>query len=200
MASLPRCNSERAFFHFRLLLPTSEVYNRSSKRNRKKGMRSVTQSTFTYYSQHEEDTDSLGKLLAAYLLPGSVLTLDGDLGAGKTRFSQGFARAIGIQEYVNSPTFTIIKEYEGAKIPFYHMDMYRISQEEADELGLEDYFYGTGVTLIEWSSLIEDLLPPERLAITISLQGDQTRVFHLTPYGDPYVSWCVQMKENGHLQ
>lgn len=200
MASRPRCDSGSAFFHFRLLSPTGEVYNRSSKRNRKKGMRSLAQSTFTYYSQHEDDTDLLGKLLAACLTPGSVLTLDGDLGAGKTRFSQGFARAIGIQEHVNSPTFTIIKEYEGAKLPFYHMDMYRISQEEADELGLEDYFYGTGVTLIEWSSLIEDLLPQERLAITISLQGDQTRVFHLTPHGDPYVSWCVQMKENGHLQ
>ncbi|MBP1965162.1 tRNA (adenosine(37)-N6)-threonylcarbamoyltransferase complex ATPase subunit type 1 TsaE [Paenibacillus aceris] len=163
-------------------------------------MRSLTESTFTYNSQHEDDTDQLGKWLAAFLRPGAVLTLDGDLGAGKTRFSQGFAKAMGIKETVNSPTFTIIKEYEGAKLPFYHMDMYRISQEEADELGLEDYFYGAGVTLIEWSSLIEDLLPQERLSITIALQGDQTRVFHLTPHGEPYVSWCVQMKENGHLQ
>jgi tRNA threonylcarbamoyladenosine biosynthesis protein TsaE len=160
----------------------------------------LPQSTFTYNSQHEEDTDKLGKLLADFLQPGTVLTLDGDLGAGKTRFSQGFALAMGIRETVNSPTFTIIKEYKGAELPFYHMDMYRISQEEADELGLEDYFYGAGVTLIEWSSLIKDLLPSERLAITITHQGDQTRVFHLTPYGDPYQSWCVQMKENGHLQ
>ncbi|MDR6878768.1 tRNA (adenosine(37)-N6)-threonylcarbamoyltransferase complex ATPase subunit type 1 TsaE [Bacillus sp. 3255] len=163
-------------------------------------MRSLAQTAYTYYSRQEADTDKLGQLLAGRLHPGAVLTLDGDLGAGKTRFSQGFARAIGIQETVNSPTFTIIKEYEGAQLPFYHMDMYRISQEEADELGLEDYFYGAGVTLIEWSSLIEDLLPAERLAITISLQEDQTRVFHLTPYGEPYGSWCVQMKENGQLQ
>lgn len=163
-------------------------------------MRSLTQSTFKFYSQHEEDTDRLGALLATYLQPGSVLTLDGDLGAGKTRFSQGFARAIGIAEHVNSPTFTIIKEYEGAHLPFYHMDMYRISQEEADELGLEDYFYGAGVTLIEWSSLIEDLLPPDRLSITITQEVDQTRVFHLTPHGSPYVNWCIQMKENGDLQ
>ncbi|OPH53137.1 tRNA (N6-adenosine(37)-N6)-threonylcarbamoyltransferase complex ATPase TsaE [Paenibacillus ferrarius] len=163
-------------------------------------MRSLTQSTFTYVSRHEGDTDQLGEWLAEFLLPGAVLTLDGDLGAGKTRFSQGFARAMGIADTVNSPTFTIIKEYEGTGLPFYHMDMYRISQEEADELGLEDYFYGAGVSLIEWSSLIEDLLPPARLAITIALQGDQTRVFHLTPHGDPYQSWCVQMKENGHLQ
>ncbi|WP_262495836.1 tRNA (adenosine(37)-N6)-threonylcarbamoyltransferase complex ATPase subunit type 1 TsaE [Paenibacillus sedimenti] len=149
---------------------------------------------------HEEDTDKLGKLLAAYLMPGAVITLDGDLGAGKTRFSQGFARAIGVTEIVNSPTFTIVKEYEGAELPFYHMDMYRISQAEADDLGLEDYFYGSGVTLIEWSSLIEDLLPPERLSITIAHHGGQTRVFHLTPHGEPYQGWCIHMKENGHLQ
>lgn len=133
-------------------------------------------------------------------MPGAVITLDGDLGAGKTRFSQGFARAMGVTEIVNSPTFTIVKEYEGAELPFYHMDMYRISQAEADDLGLEDYFYGSGVTLIEWSSLIEDLLPPERLSITIAHHGEQNRVFHLIPHGAPYTDWCVQMKENGHLQ
>jgi tRNA threonylcarbamoyladenosine biosynthesis protein TsaE len=162
-------------------------------------MRSLAQTTFKFHSEHEADTDKLGTLLSTYLQPGAVLTLDGDLGAGKTRFSQGFARAMGISEHVNSPTFTIIKEYEGAGLPFYHMDMYRISQEEADELGLEDYFYGAGVTLIEWSSLIEDLLPPDRLSITITQEVDQTRVFHLIPHGSPYESWCVQMKENGHL-
>ncbi|MGG1514028.1 tRNA (adenosine(37)-N6)-threonylcarbamoyltransferase complex ATPase subunit type 1 TsaE [Paenibacillus oryzisoli] len=161
---------------------------------------SAQQVTYTFESREEADTDRLGGLLSGYLQPGTVITLDGDLGAGKTRFSQGFARAIGITEHVNSPTFTIIKEYEGDHLPFYHMDMYRISQEEADELGLEDYFYGTGVSLIEWSSLIADLLPPDRLAITISLLEDQSRVFHLTPYGLPYESWCLQMKENGHIQ
>ncbi|TXK76036.1 tRNA (adenosine(37)-N6)-threonylcarbamoyltransferase complex ATPase subunit type 1 TsaE [Paenibacillus sp. N3.4] len=160
----------------------------------------MAQSTFIYNSQQEADTDRLGKLLTDYLMPGSVITLDGDLGAGKTRFSQGFAKAMGITDTVNSPTFTIIKEYEGASLPFYHMDMYRISQEEADELGLEDYFYGAGVTLIEWSSLIPDLLPQDRLSVTITQTAEQTRVFHLTPYGEPYESWCVQMKENGHLQ
>ena len=108
-----------------------EDYNRSSTRTRKKGMGSLTQSTFKFHSLQEEDTDKLGTLLSTYLQPGTVLTLDGDLGAGKTRFSQGFARAMGISEHVNSPTFTIIKEYEGAHLPFYHMDMYRISQEEA---------------------------------------------------------------------
>ncbi|NEW07046.1 tRNA (adenosine(37)-N6)-threonylcarbamoyltransferase complex ATPase subunit type 1 TsaE [Paenibacillus sp. SYP-B3998] len=163
-------------------------------------MRSLTQSTYTYHSSHEEDTDRLGKLLAAYMMPGAVLTLDGDLGAGKTRFSQGFARAIGVTDIVNSPTFTIVKEYEGAELPFYHMDMYRISQMEADDLGLEDYFYGAGVTLIEWSSLIEDLLPSERLSITIAHHGEQARRFHLTPHGELYQQWCAQMKENGHLR
>jgi len=163
-------------------------------------MSKLTPSTFIYTSNHEEDTDKLGRLLSAHLMPGAVITLDGDLGAGKTRFSQGFARAMGITEVVNSPTFTIVKEYEGETLPFYHMDMYRINQVEADELGLEEYFYGAGVTLIEWSSLIEDLLPPERLSITIAYQGEQARLFQLTPHGEPYQSWCVQMKENGHLQ
>ncbi|UJF36238.1 tRNA (adenosine(37)-N6)-threonylcarbamoyltransferase complex ATPase subunit type 1 TsaE [Paenibacillus hexagrammi] len=132
--------------------------------------------------------------------PGTVITLDGDLGAGKTRFSQGFARAMGIREVVNSPTFTIVKEYEGEKLPFYHMDMYRISQDEADDLGLDDYFYGAGVTLIEWSSLIEELLPENRLSIHIAYTGETTRMFQLIPYGDPYRNWCLQMKENGQLQ
>ncbi len=128
-----------------------------------------------------------------------MLTLDGDLGAGKTRFSQGIARGIGVREIVNSPTFTIIKEYEGAEFPFYHMDVYRISQEEADELGLDEYFYGEGVTLIEWSSLIEDLLPQDRLGIVIENQGEQDRLFRITPSGARYLTWCQEMKENGCL-
>src|SRR5690606_20910218 len=98
-----------------------------------------------------EDTARLAALLASWAGPGTVIALDGDLGAGKTFFSQSFAKAIGVPGVVNSPTFTIIKEYEGETMPFYHMDVYRLSQAEADELGLDDYFFGSGVTLVEWA-------------------------------------------------
>lgn len=154
---------------------------------------------YRYASRNEAETDNLASLLARFIGPGAVIALDGDLGAGKTRFSQGFARAIGVEEIVNSPTFTIVKEYEGNRLPFYHMDVYRITQAEADELGLDEYFYGEGVTLVEWASLIEDLMPLERLQIYIEYRGDQERLFRLVPHGEPYMSWCQTMKQNGDL-
>jgi tRNA threonylcarbamoyladenosine biosynthesis protein TsaE len=166
-----------------------------SERNEK-----VEQAVYAYKSFGEQDTEELAKHLASHLIPGSVLTLDGDLGAGKTRFSQGLARAIGVTEIVNSPTFTIIKEYEGTQLPFYHMDVYRITLEEADDLGLDEYFYGEGVTLIEWSSRIEALLPNERLSLYIENLGEQERLFRIMPQGEMYRGWCEKMKENGYLQ
>jgi tRNA threonylcarbamoyladenosine biosynthesis protein TsaE len=156
--------------------------------------------SYQYKAGSLEQTALLASALAGRFQPGTVLTLDGDLGAGKTTFSQAVAKAIGVKEIVNSPTFTLIKEYEGETLPFYHMDVYRLSLEEADELGLDDYFYGEGVTLIEWSSLIEELLPGERLSVTIEHCGDQERLFRLIPYGPPYIQWCEQLKENGILQ
>jgi tRNA threonylcarbamoyladenosine biosynthesis protein TsaE len=176
-----------------------EGYNKKHTKA-EKGMRKLGQAVYRYQSSGEQETEELAKRLSVHLIPGAVITLDGDLGAGKTRFSQGLARAMGITEIVNSPTFTIIKEYEGIKYPFYHMDVYRIPLEEADDLGLDDYFYGDGVTLIEWASLIEDLLPPERVSIYIENQGEQERCFHVTPHGELYRSWCHKMKENGTLQ
>ncbi|ALS25302.1 MULTISPECIES: tRNA (adenosine(37)-N6)-threonylcarbamoyltransferase complex ATPase subunit type 1 TsaE [Paenibacillus] len=154
---------------------------------------------YEYRSRSVGDTSRLAERLASLFIPGTVLTLDGELGAGKTTFSQSVAKAIGVKEIVNSPTFTIIKEYEGERFPFYHMDVYRLSAEEADELGLDEYFYGQGVTLIEWASIIEDLLPPERLAVRIEHDGEQGRRFQLIPYGEPYEEWCLKLKENGYL-
>ncbi|WP_079914489.1 tRNA (adenosine(37)-N6)-threonylcarbamoyltransferase complex ATPase subunit type 1 TsaE [Paenibacillus sp. 32352] len=155
--------------------------------------------SYIFHSDNLDRTAHLAASLARYFEPGTVITLDGDLGAGKTAFSQAVARAIGVQHIVNSPTFTIIKEYEGNHLPFYHMDVYRLSQEEADELGLDEYFYGEGVTLVEWSSLIIDLLPPDRLSISIEHAGETERVFRLIPHGQPYVRWCTELKENGTL-
>jgi tRNA threonylcarbamoyladenosine biosynthesis protein TsaE len=121
------------------------------------------------------------------------------LGAGKTRFSQAIARTLGVPGVVNSPTFTIIKEYEGERLPLYHMDVYRISLEEAEELGLDEYFYGEGVTLVEWASLIRELLPEELLTVYIRNLGGQDRLFEIEPHGEPYEQWCASMKENGTL-
>lgn len=160
----------------------------------------VASASYQYCADTLEQTAQLAACLAAQCIPGTVITLDGDLGAGKTAFSQAVAKALGVQGVVSSPTFTIIKEYEGEKLPFYHMDVYRLSMEEADELGLEEYFYGQGVTLIEWSSLIEELLPQERLSITIELADDGGRLFKLMPQGEPYQIWCSELKENGMVQ
>ncbi|WP_218095908.1 tRNA (adenosine(37)-N6)-threonylcarbamoyltransferase complex ATPase subunit type 1 TsaE [Paenibacillus solanacearum] len=159
----------------------------------------MVQASYEFLSQHIGDTAQLAERLASLFIPGTVIALDGELGAGKTAFSQAVARAIGVTEVVNSPTFTIIKEYEGERFPFYHMDVYRLSQDEADELGLDDYFYGEGITLVEWASLIEDLLPPDHLAIEIGHTGEEGRRFALQPKGEVYEAWCRELKENGYL-
>ncbi|WP_274649104.1 tRNA (adenosine(37)-N6)-threonylcarbamoyltransferase complex ATPase subunit type 1 TsaE [Paenibacillus humicola] len=148
-------------------------------------------------AESESDTVRLAELLAGMAGPGAVLALDGDLGAGKTRFSQAFAKAVGVTATVNSPTFTLIKEYEGARMPLYHMDVYRLSVAEADELGLDDYFYGTGITLVEWASLIEELLPEERLQLFIEHLGGERRRINLTGIGSPYADWCRQLLTMG---
>ena len=116
----------------------------------------------------ETDTRVLGEKLGREALPGTVYTLTGDLGVGKTVFTQGFAKGLGVTEHVNSPTFTIVQEYEEGRLPFYHFDVYRIGDiEEMDEIGYEDYFYGDGVCLIEWADLIEELIPKKHTAIRI---------------------------------
>ena len=115
-----------------------------------------------------EETFALGQRIGREALPGQVYTLIGDLGVGKTVFTQGVADGLGITEPVNSPTFTIVQEYESGRMPFYHFDVYRIGDiEEMDEIGFEVYFYGEGVCLIEWAELIEELLPKKRTEILI---------------------------------
>lgn len=115
-----------------------------------------------------EETFALGRALGEQALPGQVICLDGDLGVGKTVFTQGFAAGLGITGPVNSPTFTIVQVYEEGRLPLYHFDVYRIADvEEMDEIGYEEYFYGDGVCLIEWSTLIEEILPSEAIHVTI---------------------------------
>lgn len=115
-----------------------------------------------------EITEQTGYEIGQKVTPGTVICLNGDLGVGKTVFTQGFAKGLGITEPVNSPTFTIIQEYDEGRIPLYHFDVYRISGPwDMDDLGYEDYFYGQGVCLIEWGSLIEELLPKDTIYVTI---------------------------------
>ena len=115
-----------------------------------------------------EETYRLGEELGSKARPGEVYCLNGDLGVGKTVFTQGFAAGLGIAEPVNSPTFTILQEYDDGNMPFYHFDVYRIGDvSEMDEIGYEDCFYGEGVCLIEWANLIEEILPGERTQIVI---------------------------------
>lgn len=107
-----------------------------------------------------EETFALGERIGEAIRPGTIISLVGDLGVGKTVFTQGVAKGLGIHEPVNSPTFTIMQVYENGRLPFYHFDVYRIGDiEEMDEIGYEDYFYGEGVCLVEWANLIEELLP-----------------------------------------
>ena len=121
-----------------------------------------------YDSFKPEDTYGIGRKMGEQAVAGQVYCLIGDLGAGKTLFTQGFAKGIGIDESVNSPTFTIVQEYEQGRLPFYHFDVYRISDpDEMYEIGYEEYFYGQGVCLVEWANLIEELIPEGAIVIQI---------------------------------
>ncbi len=116
-----------------------------------------------------QDTFALGQQIGEAAVPGEIYTLTGDLGVGKTVFTQGVAKGLGIREAVNSPTFTILQVYEEGRLPFYHFDVYRIGcVEEMEEIGYEDYFYGDGICFIEWADLIEEILPKNCRKITIS--------------------------------
>lgn len=116
----------------------------------------------------ERETLELGRRLGAEAEPGQIFSLEGDLGVGKTVLTKGMAEGLGITEPVSSPTFTIVQVYEEGRMPFYHFDVYRIADpEEMDEIGYEDYFYGNGICLVEWANLIEELMPPHTIHITI---------------------------------
>lgn len=129
-----------------------------------------------FESNSAEDTFAFGQRLGREAVPGEIICLDGDLGVGKTVFTQGFAAGLGINDYVNSPTFNIVKEYEGGRLPLYHFDVYRIGDpSEMEEIGYEDYFYGQGVSIIEWPGQIEELLPKE--ARWVRIRKDLTKGF-----------------------
>ena len=121
-----------------------------------------------------QETFALGQRIGLEALPGQVYTLIGDLGVGKTVFTQGVADGLGITEPVNSPTFTIVQIYEEGRMPFYHFDVYRIGDvEEMEEIGYQDYFYGEGLCMIEWAQLIEEIIPENARHITIEKDLDK---------------------------
>ena len=132
-----------------------------------------------------EETMQLGEKIAQLLSEGSILTLEGDLGAGKTTFTKGLGKGLGITRPVNSPTFTIMKVYDRGRLPLYHIDAYRLEGLHQD-LGFEEYIYGDGVCVIEWAAFVEELLPKERLAIKLEYENDGERKITLTPYGEAY--------------
>lgn len=138
----------------------------------------------------ESETLALAEQMSRYLQPGDVLALEGDIGAGKTFFTKGIAKGFGIKRNVNSPTFTIIKEYAG-KLPLYHMDVYRLEGSDED-LGFEEYFYGDGVTVVEWAGFIEDQMPEERLTIEFSVKGPSVRQLRFIPKGYRYEQLCEE--------
>lgn len=144
---------------------------------------------YKYMAYSESDTEELAENLESEKFRGMVICLNGELGSGKTVFTKAFANSLGIKEPVTSPTFNIIKEYQDGEMPLYHMDVYRI-EDKIDELGLDDYFDGDGITIVEWADMIENSLPKERLDISIKVTGEDTRVFILRPHGKKYEDIC----------
>ena len=133
-------------------------------------------------SRSIEDTMELAENIESEKFPGMIICLDGELGSGKTVFVKGFAKSLGLEETITSPTFNIVKEYTSGEMPLYHMDVYRL--EDGDEsIGFNDYFNSDGVSIIEWSELISDILPEERLDIKFKVIDENTRIIKLTPHG-----------------
>ncbi|NMD72860.1 tRNA (adenosine(37)-N6)-threonylcarbamoyltransferase complex ATPase subunit type 1 TsaE [Bacillus sp. DNRA2] len=146
---------------------------------------------FQFISKEPQDTLEFAKRLAQKLQPGAVIALEGDLGAGKTTFTKGLAEGLGISRTVNSPTFTIIKEYQG-RLPLYHMDVYRV-EDSYEDLGFDEYFEGSGVTVVEWAHLIKEQLPEDILTIYLYHEDEQSRKIVLKPSGARYEELCKEI-------
>ncbi|WP_203639807.1 MULTISPECIES: tRNA (adenosine(37)-N6)-threonylcarbamoyltransferase complex ATPase subunit type 1 TsaE [Levilactobacillus] len=146
-----------------------------------------------------DQTMAWGQALAPSLQPRDVILLDGDLGAGKTTFTKGLALGLGIKRNVKSPTFTIIREYQSGRIPLYHMDVYRLEDGSGDELGLDEYFNGDGVNVVEWSQFIEDELPAQYLRIVFKRDdeaGENQRTLRFEPVGARFEKIVQQLEDS----
>lgn len=144
-------------------------------------------------SNSDMDTIELAQNIESEKFPNMVICMEGDLGSGKTLFTKAFAKSMGIDENITSPTFNIIKEYDGEEgYKLYHMDVYRLSESKED-IGISEYFNKGGVTIIEWSDLISDILPKDRLDIRIKIVDENKRVFYITPHGEEYEDLCERV-------
>jgi len=146
---------------------------------------------FELKTNSAEETGAFAEKLGRLLQPGDVITLEGDLGAGKTTFTKGLAKGLDIKKTVNSPTFTIIKEYHG-RMPLYHMDVYRVA-DSLEDLGFDEYFEGDGVTVVEWAHLIEEQLPSEMLTVFLYHEAQDKRRIVLEPKGTRYEQLCKEI-------
>ena len=144
---------------------------------------------YKFTSRCEEDTLELAENIESEKFPGMLICLDGELGSGKTVFVKGFAKALGIEETITSPTFNLVKEYEEGELPLCHMDVYRLDSDD-ETIGLSDYLNSDAVCIIEWSEIIADQLPEERLDIKFKVIDDETRVLVFTPHGQQYEDLC----------
>ena len=144
---------------------------------------------YKYISKSVEDTINIAENIESEKFPNMVICLNGDLGCGKTVFVKGFANALNINDNITSPTFNIIKEYNNGELPLFHMDVYRLEESQV-EIGIKDYFNKNGITIIEWSDLIKDELPDERLEINFKFVDDNTRALIFIPYGIKYEELC----------
>lgn len=140
-------------------------------------------------TNNEFDTIELAQNLESEKFENMIICLDGELGSGKTIFTKGFANALGINESITSPTFTIIKEYVDGELPLYHMDVYRLDG-NTDGVGIEEYYTKNGVVIIEWAKTIKDILPEERLEIKFKIVDENKRILIITPYGKKYEELC----------
>jgi len=141
---------------------------------------------------NEAETIAFGRRLGAFLMAGDLITMEGDLGAGKTTMTKGIGEALGVKRVINSPTFTILKGYQG-RVPLYHLDVYRL-EGTRQELGFEEYFDGDGVCVIEWAQFIEDELPEERLALTLK-HVPEGRELMIEPVGTHYENLVKKVLE-----
>jgi len=139
-------------------------------------------------THNDFETIELAQNFESEKFPNMIICLDGELGSGKTMFTKGIANALGIKDSITSPTYTYIKEYEG-ELPLYHMDVYRL-EGDTESIGIEDYFTKGGVVVIEWASMIKDILPEERLDIKIKVIDENKRLLVLTPHGTKYEELC----------
>jgi tRNA threonylcarbamoyladenosine biosynthesis protein TsaE len=144
---------------------------------------------YKYVSRSEEDTLELAENIESEKFPGMVICLNGELGSGKTVFVKGFAKALGINDTVTSPTFNLVKEYNSGEMNLYHMDVYRL-EDGNREFGLNDYLNQDAVVIIEWPEMIEDRLPEERLDVKFKVIDDNTRVIVFNPHGTQYEDLC----------